>query len=380
MMAPSNLKTVFTIIALVLALSGSNGTIAANDSNKSGESPGTAYRAPGAYCGVSCLYVLMKGANRDIDYTELLVRKYIGSRKGSSMAELEKAARDHGLYGVPLENLTTKDLVHSDYPIVLHVKPSLGSPEYDHYELFLGTENRGAILFDPPNPIRWIPFRELVPRWDGNGLVVSTRPIDLDAMLVPMRHRFVARAVVVVAFVLAVHLAKRQWFTPRNRSRFRSLGLSAAQGSGFVMAALFCGMLSHGATDEGLLANANAIASIQQAHLGNFIPKVCASKIRRLLGSDTVLVDARLKTDYEAGHLKGAVSVPVDANDIRRHEAMVGVPGDARIVVYCQSSKCKFAEMVAVQLVNDGFSDISIFKGGWNEWVAQMPPVKDVSG
>ncbi len=42
--------------------------------------------------------------------------------------------------------------------------------------------------------------------------------------------------------------------------------------------------------------------------------------------------------------------------------------------VYCQSADCPFAERVAVRLTTDGFSNISIFRGGWNKWAATRPP------
>jgi rhodanese-related sulfurtransferase len=69
--------------------------------------------------------------------------------------------------------------------------------------------------------------------------------------------------------------------------------------------------------------------------------------------------------------LKGAISVPVDANDVERRKATARMSKDARIVLYCQSAGCKFAETVAVKLVDDGFSNTSIFRGGWAEWVAK---------
>lgn len=50
---------------------------------------------------------------------------------------------------------------------------------------------------------------------------------------------------------------------------------------------------------------------------------------------------------------------------------MADVAKDARIVVYCQSAGCKFAEKVAIKLVSDGFSNVSLFKGSWKKWATK---------
>ena len=138
-------------------------------------------------------------------------------------------------------------------------------------------------------------------------------------------------------------------------------------------------MIYHVANDEGLLANTLATASIQRAHRGNFIPKIGERKVHKLLGSDAVFIDARFARDYKAGHLKGAISLPVDANDVERQKVTADISKDSRIVMYCQSSKCKYAEIVAIKLIKDGFSNISIFRGGWVEWSAKNGKKEDAT-
>ncbi len=130
--------------------------------------------------------------------------------------------------------------------------------------------------------------------------------------------------------------------------------------------------------EQGLLANVNATASLQKAYLSTFIPRISERKTRKLLGTDTVLIDARYARDYEAGHLEGAISLPVDANDAEYRSLTAKIKKSSAITVYCKSSKCKFAESVSLRLLQDGFFDVSIFKGGWAEWVAKNgePPKK----
>lgn len=343
------------------------------------ETAGVAYKTPGNYCGVSCIYILMRRVGIEIAYDELIKREYIGSVAGSSIAELETAARDHGLYATSVSQLTKHDLIQCRYPVVLHVKSSVGSPRYDHYELFAGIQGDQALLLNPPGPLRLVSFRELVPGWDGNGLIVSAEPIDHRALFAPSRKRFMLYAVTAIAGVLALHCAKRLLPGELVNTRTRLFGLSMTQAGAFGVMALLCGTLYHFVNNEGLLANANATASIQEAHVGNFIPKVSEKKVHKLLDSGTVFIDARIARDYEAGHLEGSISVPVDANDVERRKATDHISKDARIVLYCQSAKCKFAETVAVKLMDDGFSNISIFRGGWAEWVAKNGKPKEAA-
>ena len=51
--------------------------------------------------------------------------------------------------------------------------------------------------------------------------------------------------------------------------------------------------------------------------------------------------------------------------------ADIGDSQGRRIVLYCQRAGCKFAERVGVKLIDDGFTNLTIFKGGWMEWTAK---------
>jgi rhodanese-related sulfurtransferase len=326
-------------------------------------------RARQPYCGLYCLYTAMKLAGQKPDFRELVKPEYLGSRKGSSLANLKQAAKDNGLYAESAAKLNSRILMESPHPIILHVKSSADSKEYDHFELFLGTENGQAKLFNPPEPVRLVPFHELAPQWDGTGLIVSAEPIDIGAVFAPARKRLLLYVVVGIAVIAILHWARqRRPLVTLVNSRSKLFGLSIVQTMGFGILALLCGMVYHFVSDAGFLAHANATASVQKSHSGNFIPKVSKKKVERSLDSNTVFIDARYARDFKAGHLEGAINVPVDTNDIERQKAMSGVAKNADIVVYCQSSGCPYAGIVTAKLKTDGFSNISIFKGGWNEW------------
>lgn len=327
------------------------------------------YGAYGPYCGLSCLYVVIKMAHKDINFRELIIPEYMGSRKGSSLIELKKAAEDNGLYAEPVKKFNSRMLKSCTYPVILHVKSDVNTQQYDHYVLFLEARDGKAYIVDPPERPRLVPFYDLAPRWDGMGIIVSSEPIDFGTIFAPARKQFLMWSVIAVGFILVLRWAKMRWLKKAGELAWHKVfGLSMVQGGAFVVLALVFGMGYHFVNDEGFLAHADATSSIQQVNAGSFIPKVSKEKVGKLLGSDAVFIDARMARDYEAGHLEGSISIPVNAEDDHRVKAMAGIAKDAKIVIYCQSSGCPYAGIVTAKLKTDGFSNISIFKGGWNEW------------
>lgn len=365
------MRFVFLVLCMPLFLSmeGAGGTAEKthpNDGTSSGEN-----KAYTPYCGLYCLYAVMRMAHMDVGMRDLMRPEYIGSKKGSSLVELQQAAEDHGMYAEPVKRLTVADLKRLNYPLILHVKSNLEALDYDHYELFLGMEGDRLRLLNPPEPLQLVPVHELEPRWAGNGLLLAAQPITMKSVLSPGKRRLVVSVVGALAAVLGVHLAKRRFAAaPWLVRRWTPLRLSVAQAMAFGLLAVVTGFVYHFVKDAGLLSHARAAAAVQRAHQGNFIPKVNMKTVRRSLGNDTVFVDARLARDFDMGHLDGAINVPVDADEAAYKQTMADIARDSPIIVYCQSKACKFADTVAIRLMERGFGDISIYRGGWREWQA----------
>jgi rhodanese-related sulfurtransferase/predicted transcriptional regulator len=87
---------------------------------------------------------------------------------------------------------------------------------------------------------------------------------------------------------------------------------------------------------------------------------------RRLQDGDSVVVlDVRPVAEYAAGHLPGAVSVPVD--ELRRR--LAELPADREIVAYCRGPYCAFAHEAVAMLREEGFSARRL-EDGLPEWRA----------
>lgn len=323
----------------------------------------TAY-AP--YCGIECLYVVLKNAEPETDIRNLLKPEFISSKEGSSLLDLKKAATSFGMSAEVVTNFSCSDIKALSMPIILHVKSKPESLKYDHYWLYTG--NGKARIFDPPNRIETIPYYKLASRWDGMGLIVSTEPIELAEILAPARKRFAIFAGAVIAAIVLVKVAGG-YLTRKVGSVGKSLrlGFSIVQTGGLVAVALFVGVIYHFANDEGFLAHAGATEPIVKASIGSFIPKVSSRDVEKAYGS-AVIIDARRAVDYKAGHIKGAINIPMTLCAAGRSAKLAEVAKDSRLVIYCQSAGCPYAERVAVNLMEDGFTNLAIYKGGWVDW------------
>ncbi|WP_317994964.1 metalloregulator ArsR/SmtB family transcription factor [Vulcanimicrobium alpinum] len=124
-----------------------------------------------------------------------------------------------------------------------------------------------------------------------------------------------------------------------------------------------------------LLAEIRAIASsidarvadAERAYLGSREP--CIPTYGEACGAlddpRTILLDARPREEYEAAHLPGAISAPLDA----LRSGTIGLTRSRRYVVYCRGPYCVFADDAVLLLRERGF-DATRLALGPAEWVA----------
>jgi rhodanese-related sulfurtransferase len=87
---------------------------------------------------------------------------------------------------------------------------------------------------------------------------------------------------------------------------------------------------------------------------------------RRLEDDDgLVVLDVRPAAEHAAGHLPGAVSIPV--GELRRR--LAELPRDREIVAYCRGPYCAYAHEAVVLLRREGFSARRL-EDGLPEWQA----------
>lgn len=79
--------------------------------------------------------------------------------------------------------------------------------------------------------------------------------------------------------------------------------------------------------------------------------RVDGAQARRLVTAGAVLLDVRTPEEFRAGHIAGAINIPVDALAARTSE----LPRDRPVVVYCRSGKrsARAAAMLEGREVHD---------------------------
>jgi|SRR5688572_26620157 len=85
--------------------------------------------------------------------------------------------------------------------------------------------------------------------------------------------------------------------------------------------------------------------------------------LARMRRRDVVLVDVRPSSEYEAGHISNARSIPLD--ELEKH--LGELPGDGEVVVYCRGPYCVMAHEAVRKLHAAGF-EASRLEDGWPEW------------
>lgn len=183
---------------------GASGVPCARDPNRPGRP------IPDPYCGIYSLYAAMRLNGHSVEMTDLVKPEFMGSKWGSSIEDLKRAAEDQGLCAVAVEHMTGRELRRSGYRVVLGLKSDAELSNYDHYELFLGTEQGKARLFNPPGEVRTLGFRELAAQWDGVGLIVSGEPSDVKGFSESSYPAFILYAGTGGVIILVVCLARRR--------------------------------------------------------------------------------------------------------------------------------------------------------------------------
>ena len=85
---------------------------------------------------------------------------------------------------------------------------------------------------------------------------------------------------------------------------------------------------------------------------------------------ETLFIDVREQTEYDAGHLPGITLIPMMQVPDRLDE----IPTDQQVIVTCHSGNR--SGQVADFLINMGYSNVHTMDGGIAEWEASGYPVE----
>ena len=149
------------------------------------------------------------------------------------------------------------------------------------------------------------------------------------------------------------------------------------QGGIYIFLSIFVGLLFNGLRSDSnsISIRSQPLQTIQNEQLLSqldpvmIIRSITIEQARNLFNEGILFVDAREITEYEDGHIPGALTSD-DYMDLTM--TIDEYQGKSKpIVAYCDGGECAKSEDLAYDLQESGFSTIYIFLGGWSEWTEQ---------
>ncbi len=143
------------------------------------------------------------------------------------------------------------------------------------------------------------------------------------------------------------------------------------EGSLLLLLAAVLGFGYTALTEKGMFAKA-----VPSPPSSSAPPLIHLHEAKAIFNSgEAIFIDARHVFDYKLGHIAGAINIPLVEYD-RMKEAIDAIPKQKEIVVYCDGAECNSSIQFAVKLSGEGFSNVKIFFGGWEEWEAAHLPME----
>ena len=97
-------------------------------------------------------------------------------------------------------------------------------------------------------------------------------------------------------------------------------------------------------------------------------------QVQREAGAGAVLIDSRSADQYAAGHIKGALNLPLADREKLAAQFVRSVPSSNRIIVYCDTG-CDASARLAAWLGTRGWTDVAEFTDGMSAWSSAGLPV-----
>jgi rhodanese-related sulfurtransferase/predicted transcriptional regulator len=113
--------------------------------------------------------------------------------------------------------------------------------------------------------------------------------------------------------------------------------------------------------------SAERLAEVERSardYLGKEVEAIDRDELlKRMRRRDVVLVDVRPQHEFEAGHIEGAQSIPLDEFEQRLDE----LPSDREVIAYCRGPFCVMSHE-AVHRLRDAGRSARRLEEGWPEW------------
>jgi 3-mercaptopyruvate sulfurtransferase SseA len=149
-------------------------------------------------------------------------------------------------------------------------------------------------------------------------------------------------------------------------------------GIALMVVATLVGMTVNAVRPNGvaLIQKGQPVATVQHGEADSTVAGgapaegvVSLEQMKQMFDAGTaVIIDARATTEYEEGHIPGAINIPHDRIPEFMDVLTSEVSTDAHVVCYCRSLTCDFSDLLATEMKVIGYQSVSVFSGGWDQW------------
>ncbi len=317
-------------------------------------------------CGIYSLAGALKVLDVHFRLQNLVDSKYLSNRKGSSIEEICRAAKDFGVYAYPLKKLTLQSLKQSTTPMILHLNRSHYQTTSRHWVLFVGESESGqAMILDPPYPLENVEYADLLADWDGVAIAISKEPQSASLRFLTQ----IGQKWGLVVVVLGLLISK-----PYLVTLFQDVQLRVLAQMGFLVLLTSAIAYSYHFTSiTGFFKNPSTIGAVVKYHFAASLNRVDVSEVAEIVANSeeyphVALIDARSRAAFLHQTIPGSINVPVNLRATELSKAVDYLKNRKRIIVFCQSVGCNWDEQIAKHFVFSGFQKVEIFEGGINEW------------
>ena len=93
-----------------------------------------------------------------------------------------------------------------------------------------------------------------------------------------------------------------------------------------------------------------------------------------LANPDLIVIDSRKKTEYQKGHIEGAINI-LNTRLTREELESVSADKSREILFYCNGTRCLRSSDSIKKAKTWGYTRLIWFRGGWKEWTEKRLPV-----
>ena len=94
-----------------------------------------------------------------------------------------------------------------------------------------------------------------------------------------------------------------------------------------------------------------------------------------LFNKGITFVDSRDEADYILGHITNSINIPFDDFDNHKQK-LEKLPKEKPLAIYCAGTDCDLSHLLANLLFEQGYKQVYVFFGGWNEWLNASYPIE----